>query len=275
MWTTRTFYLFATLIAGVAGYKALPIKLYPDVSFPIVQVTVSLPGAAAVVVETQITRLIEPVISNVARVDHVQSTVSLGLSSSTVEFEIGVDPKQATDEVRAAIDRVRATLPRAIEEPIIERFDIDSQAIVTYAVSAPAMSDVELNWLVDDTVAGRIIEEAGVARVKRAGGVDREINVTLEPTRLEALGLTAPQVNNALRGTSVDAAGGSVRIGGREQTVRVPGAAESVEALRQLVIPTGDGRTIHLSDVAFVNSGAAERTGFALDHRWLSNCSDW
>lgn len=259
-----TVLFIALLIAGVAGYKDLPIKLYPDVSFPVVQVTVALPGAAAVEVETQITREIEAAVANVARVEHVTSTVSLGLSSSTVEFEIGVDPQQATDEVRAAIDRIRANLPRGIEEPIVERFDIDSQPIVTYAVSAPTMSDVELSWFVDDTVARRVIGETGVAQVTRVGGVDREINVTLDSSHLEALGLTAPQVNNALRGFSVDSAGGSARIGGREQTVRVLGAADSIESLRQLVIPTGDGRTVRLSDVANVNSGAAERIGFAL-----------
>jgi len=254
----------ALLVAGAAGYRALQIKLYPDVSFPIVQVTVLLPGAAAPEVETQVTRVVEAAIANVAGVDHINSTVSVGMSSSTVEFEIGVDPQQATDEVRAAIDRVRASLPRTIEEPIVERFDIDAMPIVTYAVVAPGMNDVELSWFIDDTVSRRVISAPGVAQVKRIGGVDREVNVTLDPARLQALGLTAPQVNNAVRGSNLDAGGGSARIGGREQTVRVLGAADTVEELRRMVIATGDGRTIRLGDVATVNVGAAERTGFAL-----------
>jgi HAE1 family hydrophobic/amphiphilic exporter-1 len=254
----------ALLVAGVAGYNSLPIKLFPDVSFPIVQVTITLPGAAAEEVETQITREVEAAVSNVAGVDHVTSTVTQGLSSTTVEFEIGENPQEATDEIRSAIDRIRASLPRGIEEPIVEHFNIDSMPIVTYAVSAPEMTDVELSWFIDDTVARRIILENGVAQVKRIGGVDREINVTLDPTRLVALGLTAPQINNALRGFSIDAGGGSARIGGREQTVRILGAAETVDSLRQMVIPTGDGRTVRLSDVASVDSGAAERTALAM-----------
>jgi multidrug efflux pump subunit AcrB len=257
--------LFIALwIAGLTGYKALPIKLLPDVSLPIVQVTVSLLGAAAVEVERQITREIEAAVSNVAGVDHVHSSISLGLSGSVVEFEIGIDAQKATEDVRAAIDRIRANLPAGIQEPIVERFDIDSQPIVTYAVTAPEMSDVELSWFVDDTVARRVIEQSGVAQIKRVGGVAREINVTLDPARLDALGLTAPQVNNALRGVSLDAGGGSASIGNREQTVRVLGAAESVEALRDISLPTGSGRTVRLGDVATVNSSAAERTGFAL-----------
>ena len=127
------------MIAGLAGYRALPIKLYPDVSFPVVQVTVTLPGAAPTEIETQITREVEAAVSNVAGVDHVSSAVSLGVSSTTVEFEVGEDPQRTTDEVRAAIDRIRASLPRGIEEPIVERFNVDNLPIVTYAVSAATM----------------------------------------------------------------------------------------------------------------------------------------
>ena len=251
------------LIAGLAGYRALPIKLYPDVSFPIVQVSVTLPGAAPAEVETQITREVEGAVSNVAGVSHVSSVVSLGLSSTSVEFEVGEDPQRTTDEVRAAVDRIRASLPRGIEEPIVEQFNLDNMPIVTYAVSAQTMSDVDLSWFVDDTVARRLITAEGVAQVQRLGGVDREINVTLDPSRLEALGLTAPAINNALRGFNLDAPGGQSEIGGREQTVRVLGAAETVEKLRDTVIPTGNGRQIRLGDVATIASGAADRTAFA------------
>jgi HAE1 family hydrophobic/amphiphilic exporter-1 len=256
--------LFIVLvIAGIAGYRALPIKLFPDVSFPVVQVTVTLPGAAPSEVETQITREIEAAATNVAGVEHVQSTVSLGVSSTSVEFEVGEDPQRATDEVRAAIDRIRASLPGGIEEPIVERFNIDNMPIVTYAVSAPTLSDVDLSWFIDDTVARRLMAAEGVAQVRRLGGVEREINVTLDPARLEALGLTAPQINNALRSFNIDAPGGQAEIGGRQQTVRVLGAAESVQQLQNTVIPTGDGRQIRLGDVATVASGAAERSAFA------------
>ncbi|WP_076997129.1 efflux RND transporter permease subunit [Variovorax sp. KK3] len=254
----------ALLIAGLAGYLALPIKLFPDVSFPIVQVSVSLPGAATTEVETQVTREVEGAVSNIANVAHVSSTVSPGASATTVEFAVGADPQKATDEVRAAIDAVRAALPRGIEEPIVRRFDIDSLPILTYAVSASGMSDVELSWFIDDTVARALISADGVAQVARVGGVEREINITLDPARLEALGLTAPQVNDALRGFSTDIGGGITQIGGHQQTVRVLNAAQSVDSLRQLVIPTGGGRTVQLGDVANVGSGAAERTGLAL-----------
>ncbi|WP_447932601.1 efflux RND transporter permease subunit [Sphingopyxis fribergensis] len=252
------------LIAGLAGYRALPIKLYPDVSFPVVQVTVTLAGGSPTEVESQVTREVEAALSNVTGVKHLSSVVSLGISSTAVEFEVGEDPQRSLDEVRAAVDRIRSNLPRGIEEPIVERFNIDKRPIVTYAVSAPAMSDVDLSWFVDNMVARRLASAEGVARVQRVGGVEREINVTLDPSRLEALGLTAPAINNALRAVNLDAPGGRSEIGGREQTVRVLGAAETVETLRDTVIPTGDGRQVRLGEVAVIASGAGERTGFAL-----------
>jgi HAE1 family hydrophobic/amphiphilic exporter-1 len=253
----------ALLIAGSIGYTSLPVKLYPDVSFPLVKINISVPGAAASEVEKQITDEVETAVSNLANVDHVQSTVTQGLSRTTVEFEIGEDPQKATDEVRAAIDRIRSSLPKGIEEPIIERFEIDSEPVVTYAVSGTDHSDLELSWLVDDVIARRLVTAPGVAQVQRVGGVDREINVTLNPERLEALGLTAPQINNALRSASIDVPGGRAEVGGREQTVRVLGAADTVEALGNMVLSTSAGRDIRLADVATVASGAAERRGFA------------
>jgi len=253
----------ALLVAGGFGYTLLPVKLYPDVSFPLVQVHITLPGAAVSEIESQITDEVEAAVSNLAGVDHVQSTVTQGMSVTGVEFEIGQDPQKSTDEVRAAIDRIRSSLPRGTEEPIVERFEIDSMPVVTYAVSGTDMSDLELSWLVDDVIARRLVTERGVAQVKRVGGVAREINVTLIPQQLEALGLTAPQINNALRSASIDVPGGRAEVGGREQTVRVLGAANTVESLGDMVISTSAGRDIRLADVATVASGAAERRGFA------------
>ena len=258
----------ALMLAGLAGYLSLPVKLYPDVSFPIVQINVVLPGAAASEVETQITRQVEGAVSNISGVDHVQSTVTEGLSSTVIEFEIGENAQEVTDETRAAIDRIRSSLPRGIEEPVVERFDVDSQPIVTYAVASDRMNDVELSWFVEDDVARRLITANGVAQVTRVGGVNREINVTLNPERMQALGLTAPQVNNALRSADIDVPGGRAEVGGREQTLRVLGSAGTIQALGETTISIGAGRTVRLKDIATIATGAAERRNFAsLDGR--------
>jgi HAE1 family hydrophobic/amphiphilic exporter-1 len=251
------------MLAGIGGYLTLPVKLVPDVSFPSIEVSVTLNGAAPSEVETQITREVEAAVSNIPGVDHVQSTVTLGRSSTIVNFDIGEDPQRASDEVRAAIDRIRDALPREIEEPVVSRIEFESRPVVIYAVSSSRLSDVELSWFVDDIVARRLAARKGVGQVQRLGGVDREINVTLDPERLEALGLTVPLINNALRSFNADVPGGSTEVGGRTQTVRVLGAANTVDKLRDTSIPTGDGRQLRLGDIASVTSGPAQRTHLA------------
>ena len=253
----------ALTLAGLVAYTGLPVKLFPDVQFPAVSVTVTQSGAAPGEMETQITRPVEDALAGIPGVNNIHSNVTLGASVTTVEFVMGTDLQKATDDVRARIDQTRAVLPREIDEPTVQRIELDSQPILNYAVSAEGMSQVELSWFVEDTVARALQAEDGVAQVVRIGGVTREINVILDPDRLAARGLTAAQVNNALRGFDLDAPGGRVAIGGQEQTLRILGAVDTIEALRELTIPTGQGRFVRLTDIAEVGDGSSEVRGFA------------
>ncbi len=126
------------------------------------------------------------------------------------------------------------------------------------------MSAADLSWFIDNTISRTLQAEQGVSKINRLGGVDREINVLVDPDRLAAQGLTAAQVNDALTAHNVDVPGGRVVVGGREQTLRVLGAAVTVAEIRNLTIPTTGGRFVRLSDVADVGDGAAEERGFAL-----------
>jgi HAE1 family hydrophobic/amphiphilic exporter-1 len=255
-------------VAGLFSYAQLPIKQFPNVSFPAVVVTVTQNGASAQELETQITRPVEDALAGIAGVDSVISTVVLGASTTVVNFEIGEDEQRAVDEVQSAVDQVRQQLPREIDEPIVTRIEFESQPIVTYAVAAPTMTEEELSWFIDDTVTRALLGEEGVAAVNRVGGVSREISVTIYPERMANFGVTAPQLNDALRLFSVDAPGGRAEIGGQEQTVRVLGAAETLEQLRRLTIPVAGGRFVQLTDVADVGDGASETRQFArLDGR--------
>ncbi len=253
----------ALAIAGIGAYLGLPIKQFPDTSFPLVQITVTQNGAASAEMETQVTRIAEDAVASIPGVKHVISTVTLGQSQTRVEFEIGEDEQKATDEVRTAIDRIRADFPRTIDEPIVERVEADALPILTYAVAAPGMTPEQLSWFINDSVASRLQSVEGVARVTRVGGVEREINVILRPDRLASFGLTASEVNNALLGSVADSPGGRTEVGGTEQTVRVLGAAADADALRRFTIPTGAGRFVRLSDIAEIGDGSGEPRSFA------------
>ena len=252
----------ALTLAGLIAYVSMPIKQFPNVTFPLVQVTVTQAGAAPSEVETQITRPIEDAIVGIPDVRHVSSDVSQGASVTSIEFNLGADLQKATDDVRTAVERARAVLPQEIDPPRVAQVDFTGMPILTYAVSSPTLSAAELSWFVDNTVARALQSRPGVAQVGRSGGVEREINVILDADRMNARGVTAPQINNALRQFYSDNTGGRASIGGREQTVRVLGADNDIDRLRDLTIPTGAGY-VRLSDVAEVGDGQSESRGFA------------
>jgi len=256
--------LFVGLVlAGVIAYFGLAVKNFPDVTFPAVSITITQSGAAPGEIETQITRQVEDAVSSISNVRNIQSTVTQGVSSTMIELEIGEDLQKKTDEVQTRIDQIRPNLPREIDEPLVQRVDFDSLPITTFAVEAQGMSDVELSWFIDDTMSRALQSVKGVAQIRRVGGVSREINVVIDPDKLAARGLTASQVNNALRAADLDVPGGRVEIGGREQTVRVLGAANTLATLRDMTIPTGTGGYVKLTDIAEVGDGSGEVRGFA------------
>ncbi|MBS0363820.1 MAG: efflux RND transporter permease subunit [Proteobacteria bacterium] len=257
--------LFLGLImAGMISYLGLPVKQYPNIELPVIAVTVTQNGANPGEMETQITRPVEDAVAGVSGIKNLQSVVTDGVSTTSMEFEIGEDLQKKTDEIRTKIASARAILPRDIDEPIVQRIEIDSAApILTYAVSAPDMTDDEVSWFIDDEVSRTLQAANGVSQINRVGGVSREVNVIVDPDRLAARGLTATAINNALRGFVTDSPGGRVNVGGREQTLRIYSNAASVAQIRDMNIPTGGGRYVKLSDVADVGDGSSEVRGFA------------
>jgi hydrophobic/amphiphilic exporter-1 (mainly G- bacteria), HAE1 family len=253
----------AAVLAGTLSYNLLPIKRFPNVTFPAVGVLVTENGAAPAEVETQITRPVEDAMAGIANVRDIQSQVIQGSSTTIVTFELGEDLQKVTDEVRTRVDQVRANLPREIDPPSVQRLEIDSSPILTYAVAAPGMTPSQLSWFIDDTVSRTLQAEKGVAQISRVGGADREINVVIDPDKMAAQGLTASALNTALQSFDIDSPGGRLTIGDREQTVRVLGSATTVDQLRNLSIPLAAGRFVRLSDIADVGDGASEARGFA------------
>jgi HAE1 family hydrophobic/amphiphilic exporter-1 len=254
----------AAVIAGLISYNALPIKNYPNIEFPAVLIQVTRSGAAPAEMETQITRPVENALAGLSNVESIGSNITQGTSVTVIQFQLGEDTQKAYDDVRAKIDQIRNTLPKEIDPPVVQRLEVDDNAIVTYAVSAPSMSEPDLSWFIDNTVSRDLQAEPGVSQIQRLGGLDREINVLIDPDRMAAQGLTASQVNDALAQADVDVPGGRVTIGGREQVLRVLGAAPTADKIRNLSIPAPGGRFVRLSDVADVGDGAAEPRGFAL-----------
>ena len=246
------------MLAGIMAFQDMEVQETPDIEFPVVIISISQPGAAPPEVENQITQRVEAAVQTLDGVETIRSTASEGNSQTVIEFAIGTDIAEATNEVKSEIDNIRGELPDGILEPRIFKQATSSQPIVSFGVSAEDMTLEQLSWFVDDTVTKQLLTVNGLADVSRSGGVDREILVILDPGRMQSLGVTASQVNSALRQLNINAAGGQAEIAGSRQSVRVLGNAENAYALSQTQIALGGGRSIKLSDIARVQDSYGE-----------------
>ena len=239
-------------LAGIISFMGMRINNNPDIDFPLVAVTAARPGAAPSEMEVQVTRLIEDSLSGLSGVRHINSQVTDGVSSTTIEFELGTDTERATNDVRNAMSGLRADLPQDMQEPTVQRIDITGADLITWVVQSQTMSPEELSWFVDNEVSRDLLAVRGVGEVNRSGGVDREIRVALDPDRLASFGVTAATVSQALTAVNSDLPGGRVTIAGAERSIRTLGSAGSVEQLRETLIPIGGGRTVRLGDLGTV-----------------------
>jgi len=254
---------FALLtIVGIQSFLTLPITRFPNIDVPLVAITVAQSGAAPSEMEAQITKEIEDAVAGITGVDDISSTVSDGISTTTVIFRMEVPTDQAVQDVKDAIDRVRGDLPASVEEPIVTRIDVEGQAIMTFAVNAPDMTLEEASWFVDDTIKRALQGQPGVGKVDRYGGADREIRIELDPARLDSYGITAANVNQQLRATNADLGGGRGEIGSREQAIRTLGNAEDVAALANTTIALPNGRFVRLSELGTVRDTFEELRSF-------------
>lgn len=251
------------LFAGIVSFLQMDVTNNPDVDFPAVIVNISQPGASPTEIENQITQRVESALRSISGVNSIQSTAREGSSNTFVEFEIGTNLIEAVNEVETAIDSVRGSLPDGILEPQVSKVDVVGEPIGYVAVEANDMTLEQLSWFIDDTVAKRLLKIEGMAEVQRFGGVDRQIEVILDPARMQSFGVTASQINAALRQGNLDAAGGLAEIGGTRQSLRVLGNSDTAFALSQTQIQLGGGRTVRLADIAKVRDGFSERTSIS------------
>ena len=250
-------------VAGLWGFHKLPVARFPDVAFPMTTVTISQPGASPSQLETEVTRRVEDSVATIPNIKRVMSSVSEGVSSTTIEFVLDTDLATALDDTRDAVTRIRTDLPQDIQEPVVSKVDIGG-SLMTYAVVAPALSADELSWLVDRQISKAMYGVPGVALVKRVGGVERQVRVDLDPNALQALGVTAGDVSQQLARIQVERAGGKAEQDGSQQVIRTIGTVADVDALRDYSISLPDGRAVRLSAVATITDGAADPTQVAL-----------
>jgi len=257
--------LFVLLtFGGLLSFQAMKVQNFPDIDLPTVSVTASLPGAAPAQLETEVARKLENSIATLQGLKHITTKVQDGGVTITAEFRLEKPVQEAVDDVRSAVARVRADLPADVRDPIVNKMDLAGSPVLAFTVSADSMDEEALSWFVDNELAKKLLAVPGVGAINRVGGVSREVQVSLDPARLQALGASAADISRQLRLVQVESAGGRTDIGGAEQPVRTLATVQSAEELGRIVLALPDGRSIRLDEVATVTDGFAEPRSAAL-----------
>lgn len=246
------------VLFGLTGYLKLQSNEWPDVSFPLVTVTVAQAGASPTTMESEITRKVEDAVTGLTGLEHIRSTIVEGTSITMVEFKLGTDTTSAVADVRDAVSRIRSDLPQDIQEPNVVLLNVAGDPFITYAVESPRRSILELSYLVDTTINRALSGVPGVAKVQRVGGLTREIKVTVDHGRLLSLGLSPDALSSKLRNMVAKAPGGKAELGGAEQGIRTLASVSSAEELGNKVVSFG-GRSFRLDALGQVKDGVAEQ----------------
>ncbi len=257
--------LFVLLsFAGLLSFNAMKVQNFPDIDLPTVTVSASLPGAAPAQLENDVARKLENAVASLQGLKHIYTKVQDGVVTLTAEFRLEKPVQEAVDDVRSAVQRVRADLPADLRDPVVQKMDIAGQPVLAYTIRSARMDDEALSWFVDDTVARKLLAVKGVGAINRVGGVTREVRVALDPQKLQALGASAADISRQLRQVQTESASGRTDLGAGEQPVRTLGTVRTAQEVAALEIALQNGRTIKLADVATVSDTVAEPRAAAL-----------
>jgi hydrophobic/amphiphilic exporter-1 (mainly G- bacteria), HAE1 family len=253
----------AMVVFGIVAYLRLGVDLFPDVDIPIVTVTTVLEGADPETVESTITDLIEEAVNTISGIKTLRSESTEGVSLVFIEFELEEDQDIKAQEVRDKVAIVRADLPREIEAPIVDKFDLDSSPIVSVVISGEGYTIQKLTDYADDVIKERLQSISGVGSIKILGGREREIRIWVDPSRLEARLLSVSDVIDALQKQNVEIPGGRIETGMRELVVKTEAKIEDAQDFNNLVLSHVNGSDVLLSDVARVEDGLEDERTFA------------
>ncbi len=250
-------------LLGINAYRNMGLELMPKLDVPYITVITVYPGAAPDELEVDVAKRLEDAVSSVEGLKHVTSICMENVCQTLLEFEMGVDVDIAATDVREKIDLVRSELPEDVEDPIIQKFDINAKPVVTMALAGD-LSIEELYDFADNQLRDRLTVIQGVADVQLVGGAEREVHVELDRDKLAARGLSTMDVVQAIRGAVRSIPAGRIRDNGKEYSVKFDADYETIEAMADLEIANDQGRRCYLRDIGKVVLTTAEMRQKAL-----------
>jgi multidrug efflux pump subunit AcrB len=249
---------------GVKGFRALGVQNFPDIELPMITVTATLEGADPAQLESEIARKVENQLATLTGIKHIRTILTDSVAVIYAEFDIDKNTEIALNDVRNAVDSIRANLPTAMNDPVVSKITTAGGTLVTFTVASPSLDEEALSWFVDNDITRALMAVKGVGNVSRVGGVNREVRINLDATLMAGLGVTAVDVSNRLGQMQQDAPGGRGDVGGSIQSVRTLGRVGTATELAMLDIPLSNGRSVRLDQIARIHDTIAERSTYAL-----------
>lgn len=259
--------LFVLLtVAGFIAFGSMKVQNFPDLDLPTITVNASLPGAAPTQLETDVARKLENALAPLQGLKHITTKVQDGAVSITAEFRMEKPVQEAVDDVRSAIQSVRADLPGELRDPIVQKINLAGTPVLAYTLRSNRMDDEALSWMVDKEITRKLLSLRGVGAVNRVGGVTREVHISLDINRLQALGITAAEVSRQLKQIQQEGSGGRMDLGVGEQAVRTLATVKTAQEVGQIELATSRGARVRLDQVAKVSDTlAAPRSAASLN----------
>ena len=244
---------------GLVSFERLTLREYPDIDPPIVSIRTNYIGASASVVESRVTQVLEDRVAGIEGIKTISSSSIDGLSNISIEFSLGRDIDAAANDVRDRISGALGNLPQEADPPEVQKSDSDERVIMWLNLTSESMDTLALTDYAERYLVDRFSVLDGVARVRVSGGLDYAMRIWLDRRALAARGLTATDIENALRSENVELPAGTVKSKDRDFIVKLNRNFQSEDDFRKLVIARGeDGYLLRLQDVARVELGAAE-----------------
>ena len=264
-----TMIMLAFVVLGGFAFRRLSVDEFPNVDLPVITVTTVWPGAGPESVESDISKKIEESLNTVAGVKQISSQSLEGVSSVVVVFHLNVKINDAANDVREKISRIKADLPQDAKDSLIERLDPGDKPILALALSSDSMSLKELTELADSSLRKKLENVPGVGKVTLVGGAKREIEVLLDPARLDARSLLPTDIINGLKSSNLDLPAGRIERGSQETLLRVAGRVREVREFAELPLRMPTGGVTRLGDVATLRDGTEEKRSLSLVSRGL------
>ncbi len=251
------------IILGVFSLMNLPIDMYPEMEMPAISVITTYEGANASDIETNVTRILEDNLNTVNNLKDITSKSSDNVSLITLEFEWGSDLDEASNDVRDAINRVSSLLPDDVDDPSIFKFSSSMIPVMVLSVTADE-SYFGLEKLLDEQLVNTLNRVDGVGSVSMVGAPVREIQINVDPRKMEAYGLTVEQLGGIVASENINVPGGTLDIGNNTINVKTDGEFDSSDDLYSVLVASVGGRDIYLRDVAVIKDTIEKET---LDER--------